>query len=267
MSAQRKLVRLYDRSMRNSRQRRYYGNSDFYNFGYWGAGAATQREASEALVDTLLDRLPHRNGAILDVACGLGASTRRLLGSFAAENITAINISAAQVALARENAPGATVLQMDAAKLDFPDNSFDAVLCVEAAFHFDTREAFLREAFRVLKPGGSLALSDILFRGFTAPVSGSLGVPRANLITDIESYSARLGSIGFGEIDVRNATEECLGGFRRNLVAWPSAERRAGSLAFKDALGAAIVCRAISAWFGATMKAYLLVSAKKPGHD
>lgn len=267
MSAQRKMVRLYDRTMRNSRQRRYYGDSDFYNFGYWGGGAATQREASEALVDTLLDRLPHRNGTILDVACGLGASTRRLLGSYAAENITAINISAAQVAHVRENAPGATVLRMDAAKLEFPDNSFDAVLCVEAAFHFDTREAFLREAFRVLKPGGSLALSDILFRGFTAPVSDSLGVPKANLVPDVEAYAALLRSIGFQQIDIRNATGECLGGFRGNLVAWPSAERRAGRFAFKDALGAGIVCRAISAWFGATMKAYLLVSARKPDHD
>jgi MPBQ/MSBQ methyltransferase len=267
MSAQQKMVRLYDRAMRNSRQRRYYGNSDFYNFGYWGAGAKTQREASEALVDTLLDRLPHRNGNILDVACGFGASTRRLLASYAPENITAINISAAQVARARENAPGTQVLAMDAANLDFPDRSFDAILCVEAAFHFDTREAFLREAYRVLKPGGKLVLSDILFYGFTSAFAAGAGVPKANVITDIETYSERLRSTGFREIDLRNATNDCLGGFRRSLVAWPSQERRAGRLQFRDALGAAVVCRAISAWFGATMKAYLLVSARKPDHD
>jgi ubiquinone/menaquinone biosynthesis C-methylase UbiE len=261
------MVRLYDRLMSNSRQRRYYGNSDFYNFGYWGAGATTQREASEALVDTLLDRLPDRKGNILDIACGLGASTRRLFGSYPPENVTAINISEAQVARARQNAPGATVLRMDAAKLHLPDSSFDAVLCVEAAFHFDTRDAFLREAFRVLKPGGALVLSDILFHGFTAPIAGSLGVPKANLVADIETYSARLRSAGFEQVSVENATDACLGGFRRSLVAWPAAERRAGRLKAKDAVGAAIVCRAISGWFGATMKAYLLVSAKKPDHD
>ena len=132
------MVRFYDRLMRNSRQRRYYGNSDFYNFGYWGAGAKTQREASEALVDALLDRLPGRASTILDVACGLGASTRRLLDHYPAENVTAINISAAQVARATENAPGATVLRMDAAKLDFPDNAFDAALCVDNTFWFKT---------------------------------------------------------------------------------------------------------------------------------
>ena len=267
MSAQQKMIRFYDRLMRSSRHRGYYGKSDFYNFGYWGAGAATQREASEALVDSLVGRLPQRDGNILDVACGLGASTRRLLASYPAEKITAINISATQVARASKNAPGTTVIRMDAAKLDFPDNSFHAILCVEAAFHFDTREAFLREAFRVLKPGGSLVLSDILFHGFTAPISDRLGVPKANLIADIQAYAEQLRSTGFQEIDVRNATNDCLGGFRRSLVAWPAQERRAGRMKFKDALGTAIVCRAISAWFGATMKAYLLVSARKPDHD
>lgn len=266
MSAQQKMVKAYDRLMRNSRQRRYYGNSDFYNFGYWRSGAKNQREASEALVDTLLDRLPGRNGTILDVACGLGASTRRLLDSYPGENITAINISAKQVARARENAPGATVLQMDAAKLDFPDNSFDAVLCVEAAFHFDTREAFLREAFRVLKPGGALVLSDILFRAFTNPVCASLGVPKPNLVPDIDAYGAQWRSIGFHDVRIDDATQDCLGGFRKSLVAWTASERRAGRMKFRNAIGPALVCRAISAWFGTAVKAYLLVSARKPGN-
>ncbi|TIT84310.1 MAG: class I SAM-dependent methyltransferase, partial [Mesorhizobium sp.] len=185
------------------------------------------------LVDTLLARLPDKGGRILDVACGLGASTRRLLASYPPEAVTAINISAAQVATARQNAPGATVLQMDAAKLAFPDASFDAVICVEAAFHFDTRAAFLAEALRVLKPGGALVLSDILFRGFQ-------------------------------DVRVEDRTDDCLGGFRRSLVAWPASERGKGAMSLKSSLGTALVCRLIAGYFGAVSKAYLLVSARKP---
>src|SRR5262249_28967262 len=144
-------------------------DSGYFNFGYWDGTVATQAEASANLVARLLDRIPRREGRILDVACGLGASTRQLMQSYPAKMITAINVSAAQIVEARKRAPGCTSHGRDAPRLDFPDASFDAVICVEAAFHFNTREAFLREAHRVLRPGGELVMSDILFRPFVSP--------------------------------------------------------------------------------------------------
>ena len=77
MSAQEMLIRAYDRMMFSGKNRRYYGNSGFYNFGYWATGATSQEEACNALVDRLVDRIPARTGTILDVACGMGASTKR----------------------------------------------------------------------------------------------------------------------------------------------------------------------------------------------
>jgi hypothetical protein len=59
----------YDRMMRGSNQRRYFGDSGYFNFGYWGAGAKSQREASEALVDQMVARIANRNRP--DSACGL----------------------------------------------------------------------------------------------------------------------------------------------------------------------------------------------------
>jgi len=153
----------YDRMMRGSHQRRYYGDSGYFNFGYWGAGAKSQREASEALVDQMVARVANKTGRILDVACGLGGSTKRLTQTYAPEMITGINISDAQIADARALAPSCTFQVMNATKLDFPHNHFDAVICIEGACHFDTRDQFLEEAHRVLKPGGSLAMSDMFF--------------------------------------------------------------------------------------------------------
>ena len=80
----------YDRMMRGSNQRRYYGDSGYFNFGYWGAGAKSQREASDALVDRMVARIADKTGRILDVACGLGASTQRLTQTYAPEMINGI---------------------------------------------------------------------------------------------------------------------------------------------------------------------------------
>src|SRR5262245_4576701 len=91
----------YDRMMRGSHQRVYYVYSVYVNFGYWGEGCKSQREASESLVDQMFSRIANRTGRILDVACGLGGSTQRLTQTYAPEMITGINISDAQIADAR----------------------------------------------------------------------------------------------------------------------------------------------------------------------
>src|SRR5579859_6154337 len=162
--SQRAMINGYDTAMQGPLIETYYGRSDFYNFGFWDADTLTQSQASENLVAHLLNFIPaaRLNGRILDVACGLGASSRHLSRHIEPTQITGINISTRQLKRARINAPGCNFLVMDATRLQFPDAFFDNILCVEAAFHFDTRAAFLEEALRVLKPGGRLVHSDIL---------------------------------------------------------------------------------------------------------
>jgi MPBQ/MSBQ methyltransferase len=264
MSARERMIRVYDRTMRGSHARRYYQDSGYYNFGYWGGGATSQREASEALVDQLAARIVNKSGRVLDVACGLGACTKRLARIYPSDMITGINISEAQIADARARAPDCTLRVMDATKLDFSDNYFDAIICVEAAFHFDTRDKFFAEAYRVLKPGGSLVLSDILFRNISNALLEFGQIPRTNLVASIADYRARLTTVGFVAIDIQDATDLCLGGFRNNLVHWPASERRAGRLSVKRRIGAALFCRLLAAYFGLVCKTYVLVSARRP---
>lgn len=257
------MIRVYDRTMPGSNQRRYYANSGYFNFGYWGAGATSQREASDALVDQLAGRIVGNGGRILDVACGLGGSTRRLTDTYAPDMITGINISPAQIAEAQARAPGCAFKVMDATALDFPDDHFDAVICIEAAFHFDTRDKFFKEAHRVLKPGGSLVLSDILFRKICNAMVQLGQVPRANLVTSTGEYGARLAAAGFTAVDVTDATALCLGGFCRNLTGWARAERRAARMKLPRSVATAVVARLLAWYFGLICRTYLLVSARK----
>ena len=154
-------------------QRAYYGGSRFYNFGYWTPETKSQREASETLVRKLLEFLPEKGGTILDVACGMGATTGMLLEQYAAPTVVGVNISLNQLSVAHESVADCSFIAMDATRLAFEDESFDDIICVEAAFHFTTRADFLKEAFRVLKPGGHLVHSDILQRSVKTSREGN----------------------------------------------------------------------------------------------
>ena len=207
---------LYDRAMYRPRTLDFYGGSDFYNFGYWTDGVRNAKEASEKLVDTLVDLIPDRSGNVLDIACGKGATTKHLLNYYDPDDVVGINISPKQLVSSIHNAPSCSFLTMDAATLGFADESFSNIVCVEAVFHFRTRQNFLREAYRILKPGGTMVLSDILYTRW-AHDRDKL-VPAANYVADIGAYRAMFEDAGFAPPTVTDATEESWRRFRRQLL-------------------------------------------------
>jgi MPBQ/MSBQ methyltransferase len=119
--------------------------------------------------------------------------------------VTAINILSYQLERTSKAAPGVNTLLMSATNLSFDPASFDAIVCVEAAFHFDTREQFFRQAYRVLKPGGHLVLSDVLL--FPSDVPSDLSaypIPAANLVS-ASTYKCQLSLTGFEVATIESA--------------------------------------------------------------
>ncbi|HEB51402.1 MAG TPA: SAM-dependent methyltransferase [Desulfobulbus sp.] len=210
------LVQGYDGVMFNPALHEYLGNSDFLNYGYWDESTTNQKEASERLMEKLIALIPEKQGPILDVACGMGASTRYLMRYYRPEEIYAINISARQLARASEKAPGCTFREMNATRLDFRDCFFGSVLCVEAAFHFETRLDFFREAYRVLRPGGTLVLSDILMHR-EAEERRSYRTVR-NYVPDLDAYAGQLQQAGFRRVSVEDVTVPCWHGHYWSVV-------------------------------------------------
>lgn len=218
-------VEHYDRIIFDPLMRAYYGEQPFYNVGLWSNGAEDQAAASTALVERLLAAAAEPRD-VLDVGCGLGATTARACRCWPQARVTGVNISAQQVEHCRRTVPAASFLVMDATRLAFPDASFDLVVCVEAAFHFNTRRDFLREAWRVLRPGGTLALADILVAD--GPMAHQImvwDVVDANRVTDPAAYRALLEAAGFADCHAEDITSASWLAWCDSVERWLASHR------------------------------------------
>lgn len=107
-----------------------------------------------------------RGSRVLDVATGTGAvlvAAAERLGE--AGQVIGIDLSSAMLErasseIARRGLGTAQLKLMDAEALDFPDDSFDVVLCAFAFLGFPDSARALRGFRRVLKPGGRLGFVD-----------------------------------------------------------------------------------------------------------
>jgi len=145
-------------------------NSLYINLGYWEK-ARNLDQACQDLAEKLgmvAGLSPHDH--VLDAGCGFGDQDICWVQRFSPKKITAINIAPPQIKIAQSRVAQTPLSSRidfavaDATRLTFPSESFDKVLALESAFHFFPREAFLREAFRVLRPGGVMAATDFVRR-------------------------------------------------------------------------------------------------------
>ena len=112
--------------------------------------------------------------SVLDVGCGFGGTVAHINEHYTGMKLAGLNLDERQLVRAREMvlpvADNTIQFQVgNACALPYPDQSYNVVLAVECIFHFPDREQFFKEAYRVLKPGGYLALSDFIPRTAVVP--------------------------------------------------------------------------------------------------
>src|SRR5262245_9649947 len=109
-------------------------------------------------IGPLLDAAGVRTGIrVLDVASGPGYVTAAAMARGA--DAVGLDFSAAMLMEARRRHPAADFREGDADAMPFPDHSFDAVVMNFGLLHLARPEQAIREAHRVVRPGGRFAFT------------------------------------------------------------------------------------------------------------
>jgi SAM-dependent methyltransferase len=249
------------------------------NLGFWPestAPAISYAEACSALARHVGEaaRLL-RQAAVLDLACGAGEELPLWVEAFGVGSVQAVELDADSVRHARARVQVAGLadrIQVHAgpalplaAELRGP---FDAILCVDAAYHLGPREALFDMARHRLQAGGRIAFTDLVLDdsrfGANLLLRGAARLCglRADDLISTDLYRHRLGAAGFADIRIERLDEPVLGGFVRFVHAQ---RRRLGGLARgagwrRVAITAALIPPCRAAGLG-----YALISARKAG--
>src|SRR3989344_5012585 len=219
-----KVAKFYSKGVEN------YGefHGGYLNFGLWEPNNNINYvKAAENLIAHIGKLLNINDQSyLLDVACGMGTQTIFMHNQFGCK-IQAIDVTYKHVQKTQERIDKHNlndkikVSHGTATKLPFEDNTFTHISSIEGPEHFNTREQFFKEAFRVLKPSGVMALADYnlkhdpqkLWEKALVELARSLWhVPKENRDT-IERYKIKLEKSGFTNITIEEVGEKVIPGY------------------------------------------------------
>lgn len=200
-------------------------NSLAIHYGYWDEKVNSFPQSLLRMNEVMMEAATIKStDKVLDAGCGVGGSSIFLASVLGCE-VTGITLSERQVQQASINVKQKGLEEkvdfkvMDYCNMTFPDASFDVVWGCESICYADSKEQFIKEAFRLLKPGGRLVVADgfvAAFENNDSPIIRQwLDGWQVNYLETPGRFESVMKQTGFTGIKYRDISKEASHSSRR----------------------------------------------------
>ena len=197
------------------------------HYGFWDRSTTDLRSALSNMNAKVAEFVGVKPGDhILDAGCGVGGSSIFLASQQGCSTV-GISLSSKQVEQCKANADAHSISErttfecQNYLETSFPDNTFDVVWAIESVCYAHDKLDFLKEAYRILKPGGRFIVADFFSNDVRPGTSDDVLMKKwthtwaINAYADTDEFWEKMRTAGFTRSKRADVTQNVVKSIRR----------------------------------------------------